>query len=730
MKKNIIFSLATISLLSIISTSALTLNPVNAVDKVGHEAKCLKEVLRTNGKETFPVIECKKDTKNYKTLILVAANVKTIKNDNQKLATTTETTNVAVIDLSQSSKNPSNNQSNEKNESQNNDKVENTKPTTPEKPAQKPEEKPENKPEEKPVEVDKTPSLYINEKNIIIDFNQINTLIDKASAKDYLGKDISNDIKVDTSAIEMKEGEYLVTYSVTSNGLTVSKNVKITLIEPDDVAPIINGANNITVEVGTKSIDYLKGVTAIDNKDGELTSKIKVDSGMVNLNAVGEYTVVYTVSDKNNNVASKSIKVIVTKPEDKTPPVLKGIKDTLTTYIDTPIDYLKGVTATDNVDGNLTDKIQVDDSKVVLSKEGNYAIVYSVKDSSGNETTQISTVKVEKKDEVIEKPDEKPTTPEEPETPPSNPSEGDETPVFAEFNSFGYTVNSTVLKSEAKDSAKTILTLSTNKMIDIDGVYDDWYQVKYNGVTYYAKKSNIKLMFNKLTMSSQRYNFTLDAYADLQKNLKNIKYIDPNQLVDDDSILQFMRIDKYHAVSESRLNAALKGKGVLEGKAKEIIEACKLYDINPLYLMAHTLHETGNGTSRLAKGIEITEYKDASGKMVQITPTTVYNLFGIGAVDSDPIVGGTSYAYRNGWTTLDAAIKGAAKFVSSNYINHSSRNQNTVYEMRFAPTSSLIWHQYATDEGWSDKIAKFMYNNAYIYETMDSATFEIPQFNK
>lgn len=56
---------------------------------------------------------------------------------------------------------------------------------------------------------------------------------------------------------------------------------------------------------------------------------------------------------------------------------------------------LEGVTATDAEDGDITDKIAVDDSKVDINTLGTYEVIYSVKDSSNEETTLKINVTVE-----------------------------------------------------------------------------------------------------------------------------------------------------------------------------------------------------------------------------------------------------------------------------------------------------------------------------------------------
>lgn len=719
--------------------SVLNINFINAEN---NGRACLEEVYRTNGSDKSLVISCSKEIKNYKTKNTVTvSNIKVSKASSSGASENVSTLqNVVVMKpdnatdkKEQETDNSTISDSKPQNPVDEQDKVDNPIQTPDKEPEQKPEEKPVEKPVEKPEEkpaepeVDKTPTLSVKD-NIVVDFNNISKLASMASAKDYQGKDISENIKVDTSNIEMKEGEYLVTFSITDSGMTKSVSVKIKLIEPDTVAPIINGVEDITVEAGTKSIDYMKGVTAIDNRDGTLTDKIDVDSSAVKLDVPGTYKVIYSVSDKNGNKATKEIKVIVTKPADKTPPVIKGVPDMIETYVGEKVDYMKGVSATDNNDGDLTKKIVVDDSAVKLSEEGTYAVTYTVSDEAGNKASAVTTLKVNKKAEETVPPVEE----EKPENPSDGGSQGgntddeikDEEIVFAEFENYAYTTKSVSLKTEAKDTAPNAVTVSANTLVDIDGIYGEWYKVSYNEKEYYAKKSGFKVMFGNLTIGSQKYNFTLEKYDSLQPNA-TVKDFNPDLFMDPEGILQFLRIDKYQEVSKTKLASIISGKGVLSGKADEIIEACKLYDINPLYFVSHTILETGHGTSRLASGIKITEYKSASGEMIQIPETTVYNLFGIGAYDSDPIVGGTSYAYRNGWTSLDSAIKGAAKFISKNYVH---KTQNTVYEMRY--NSAGYTHQYATDKGWASKIGKLMYQYAYMTEPLDNATLEIPNFNK
>lgn len=80
-------------------------------------------------------------------------------------------------------------------------------------------------------------------------------------------------------------------------------------VEKDTTKPIISGVNNITVEFGA-SFNIKSGVSASDNKDGNITGKISI-SGNVNTSVSGTYTLTYTVSDsaRNKTTATRTVTV-------------------------------------------------------------------------------------------------------------------------------------------------------------------------------------------------------------------------------------------------------------------------------------------------------------------------------------------------------------------------------------------------------------------------------------
>ena len=163
----------------------------------------------------------------------------------------------------------------------------------------------------------------------------------------------------------------------------------------DTVKPKLIGVKDITVYIDDK-VNYKEGITATDDRDGDLTTKIKIDTSKVNLKKQGEYTVVYSVSDSSNNMAKKKTTVTILK--DKAP-VLLGITDK-SIYLNTKINYLSGVTAIDDRDGDVTSKISVDSSNVNITKTGTYKVKYSVSDSNGNKTEKQMSITVKMKESV------------------------------------------------------------------------------------------------------------------------------------------------------------------------------------------------------------------------------------------------------------------------------------------------------------------------------------------
>ena len=85
-----------------------------------------------------------------------------------------------------------------------------------------------------------------------------------------------------------------------------------------------------------------------------------------------------------------------TESRDREAPVLSGIHD-FTIYQGDTISYMGGITATDDTDANPS--ITVDNSAVDLSRPGEYTVIYTATDASGNTSQEKATVTVMEKQE-------------------------------------------------------------------------------------------------------------------------------------------------------------------------------------------------------------------------------------------------------------------------------------------------------------------------------------------
>nr|WP_245347602.1 peptidoglycan-binding protein [Oceanobacillus polygoni] len=264
----------------------------------------------------------------------------------------------------------------------------------------------------------------------------------------------------------------------------------------------------------------------------------------------------------------------------------------------------------------------------------------------------------------------------------------------------------------------------------------DWYRIRYNDQILYA---HTLLVNPQATIATTTANLNVRSepgsnshvYGVLPKGTevnvisntgnwyeisygtwRNATQSDTELYLNPDNNDEFQHLDlsSTAGATVAELNAFLKGKGILEGLGQAFIDASKAHNVNELYLVSHALLETGNGTSKLATGIEV------NGKKV-------YNMFGINAYDSCPQTCGSQKAYEENWDTPYKAIVGGAKFIGEDYI-HNANKQNTLYKMRWNPSAmeatGKFGRQYATDIGWA---AKQVTNLKNMYNTLSNPLF-------
>lgn len=353
--------------------------------------------------------------------------------------------------------------------------------------------------------------------------------------------------------------------------------------------------------------------------------------------------------------------------------------------------------------------------------------------------------------------------------------QGNASSTIESYNATGninsYLVN---IRSGASVNSSIIGQETLNSPITITGQANNFYRIKL-GKTYGFISQNYVTISNSSNNDSNSdsdtdnsansgqnnsiststistdYPISLNDYVNLEYN--NWPLFSKQQFMDAinpqliDNMFEFLSINKFRPVSLSALNNLLDGNGVLSGQGQAFINACQEYNIDPVYFVNQSILETGYGQSRLAKGVTISQIAiqsqpiyNSQGQLIGYQmqqlphPVTVYNLFGIGAYDNSAsfpnraLILGTTYAYTHGWTSVSAAIAGAADFVSSSYINNNYYAQNTVYKLRFSPQISSIWHQYCTNVWYAKELADLMKQNSNLYLPGDHFTYDVPTF--
>lgn len=211
------------------------------------------------------------------------------------------------------------------------------------------------------------------------------------SAIDNLDGDVTSDVKISGSVNSDVGGNYIITYKVSDSHNNERVVERLVQIAKDTEAPVITlkGSNPMEIYLGQSYVE--PGATASDNIEGDISDKIVID-GQVDKNIAGDYIITYTVSDLGGNEAKKERKVTVSADNVKPVITLKGTNPMPLKVGDSYNE--PGATATDNVDGDLTNKININSSDVNTSLAGTYEVVYTVSDNSGNKATKKRSVVV------------------------------------------------------------------------------------------------------------------------------------------------------------------------------------------------------------------------------------------------------------------------------------------------------------------------------------------------
>lgn len=135
------------------------------------------------------------------------------------------------------------------------------------------------------------------------------------------------------------------------------------------------------IEVSLKATDeeLLKGITAYDEKDGDLTKEVMVES-ISRFIEKGVCKVTYAVCDSNNNIAKATRKI---KYKGYESPKFK-VNGNLCFSLYERIDLVEMVEATDCLEGSISDEIIITSDYSSISNAGSYSINVSVTNSKGD----------------------------------------------------------------------------------------------------------------------------------------------------------------------------------------------------------------------------------------------------------------------------------------------------------------------------------------------------------
>lgn len=142
--------------------------------------------------------------------------------------------------------------------------------------------------------------------------------------------------------------------------------------------------------------DVIEGVSDADPEAQAFFLRSNVTLSEICFDNVGEYEVEILARDRAGNETRGSVSVVV-----DTAPVIAGVHDFYCIPGST-LDYRESVTAQDDLDGDLTKEIRVDDSRVDQNRSGRYLLRYVVQDGYGLETVEEALVLVAAPEELQE----------------------------------------------------------------------------------------------------------------------------------------------------------------------------------------------------------------------------------------------------------------------------------------------------------------------------------------
>ena len=173
----------------------------------------------------------------------------------------------------------------------------------------------------------------------------------------------------------------LIVFALTAVTVAVFAVVFITeKVTDDKTIPVIKVEKGILeVKAGAKEEELLAGVTAYDEKDGDITDRILVES-IGKFSEIGYCKVTYAVSDSDNHLVTARRQIHYTNYK---PPKFK-LSRPLVFSVYKEMNIVGTVGATDCLDGDISQNVIIFSPDYESGKEGTFTLRATVMNSKGD----------------------------------------------------------------------------------------------------------------------------------------------------------------------------------------------------------------------------------------------------------------------------------------------------------------------------------------------------------
>ncbi|MBN2604387.1 MAG: DUF5011 domain-containing protein, partial [Bacilli bacterium] len=131
------------------------------------------------------------------------------------------------------------------------------------------------------------------------------------TASDYVDGSLTSSMVISGDTVNVNvAGDYTVTYTVSDAAGNEQVVNRVITVMADTEGPVFAGTDDVIVPINA-DFDVLDGVTAIDNRDGDISANIVVTGDAVDTAVAGDYSVIYTATDAlgNESTVTRLVKV-------------------------------------------------------------------------------------------------------------------------------------------------------------------------------------------------------------------------------------------------------------------------------------------------------------------------------------------------------------------------------------------------------------------------------------